>query len=555
MPLRSWPLALARVRLWSSMLAVTAILALSCSASSPTPPVGGPAGGQATDTPKSGGTLKVHHREDPPSLSILEEATNSTQFPVMNLYNNLVMFDPTKAPESLDTIVPELARKWTVAPDGKSITFELEKGVKWHDGTPFTSKDVKYTIETAKTSIDALRPDVKMRANSRASWWINVEAIETPDDLTAVFKLKRPQPSLMGMFAASYSPMYPSHVPVSDIRTKVQGTGPFKLVEWRKGETLIFTRNTDYWRPGRPYLEGVQYIIIGQQATAVAAIKTHQLQLSFPGEISKGNAADLKQAIPGLVVEEMVGTSRDNIPMNLTKAPWSDIRVRMAVAEALDRDAYVAVRTGEAVVGTNLSPSSPWAPPKEQLAQFPGYGPNMEERRAKARRLLAEAGFPNGFSTEVITRSIRVFTDLAPYTLDQLEKIGIKPTLKIMEQPIYVDAIYKGNFEIASNSSALGFDDPDVLFYENFKCNELRNYAHWCDPETERLGEQQSATLDPVQRKQLLQQMDRRLLEQAAWPVLGWRTQTQVWWPEVRGVKLMSSVQNAVRFDHVWLAQ
>lgn len=207
------------------------------------------------------------------------------------------------------------------------------------------------------------------------------------------------------------------------------------------------------------------------------------------------------------------------------------------------------------MVGTNLNPGGPWAFPKEEMVKLPGYGPNMEERRAKARQLLAEAGFPNGFSVEVITRSIRTFTDLAPFNLDQLDRVGIKATLKIMEQPVYVDAIYKGNFDIASNSTALGFDDPDVLFYENFKCGELRNYSHSCDAEIERLGEQQSATLDLAQRKQILYQMDRKLIEQAIWPTLGWRNNYQVWWPEVRGFRAMASVQNAVRFDHVWLAQ
>src|SRR5438270_13470131 len=107
----------------------------------------------------------------------------------------------------------------------------------------------------------------------------------------------------------------------------------------------------------------------------------------------------------------------------------------------------------------------------------------MDQRRGKAKQLLAEAGYTNGFTTEVITRNIRLFTDLAPYVLDQLDRIGIKSTLKILETPVYTTALAQGDFGIASNSTALGFDDPDVMFFENLKCGELRNYARWCNQE------------------------------------------------------------------------
>ena len=538
MTLRIWPL-------------LALILAAACGPA-PSAPSGPGDGG---DQPKSGGTLRVLHREDPSHLSIYEESTVSIQFPVMHAYNNLVMFDPTKSPESLETIVPELAQKWTVAPDGKAITFELNQGIKWQDGAPFTAKDVKYTFETVKTGTDAMRPDVKMRASPRAAWFSNVEGVETQGDYTALFKLARPQPSLMGMLAASYSPVYPSHVPVSELRVKPVGTGPFSIVEWRKGETISYTKNQSYWRPGRPYLDQLQYVIIVERATQLGAIRTKQLQLGFPSEFTKENAEELKAAVPQLVVEEVVTASNENIVMNTKKAPWSDLRVRLAVTEAIDRQAYLSFRQGAYSLGTNLQGNGPWGYPKDEMTKLPGYGPNIEERRAKAKRLLAEAGFPNGITTEFLTRDIRSYTDLATFVLDQLDRVGIKGTLKPLQTPIYTSTVSRGDYDIAVNLTGLGFDDPDVMFYENFKCGELRNYSQWCDREVDSLADQQSSTVDREKRKQLLNELDRKITEAAPRPILGWRKNFHVWWPEVRGYKPMASTQNAVRFDNLWLAQ
>ena len=534
--------------------AAIALLAVACG---PAAAPGPPGGAGQTDEPKAGGTLKALLREDPSSLSIHEDVSTSLTWPVMLGYNNLVKSDPTIVPESLQTIRPELAQKWEISPDGKSITFTLNQPVKWHDGTLFTARDIKYTFDTLKTGTDALRPEVKMRGNPRTAWYANVEAVEAPNDATAVFRLKRPQPSLLGMLASGYTPIYPSHVPVSDLRTKVVGTGPFKLVEWRKGEAVIYTKNQEYWRPNHPYMEGVHFVIIVQAATQLAAMKTHQIQVSHPGELTKANVDELTQAVPLMVAEERVGTGSDNIPMNTRKAPWSDQRVRLAVAEALDREAYLVARGRGAVIGTYVSPAGPFAPPKEQLAQLPGYGPNMEERRARAKHLLAEAGYPNGFTTEVSTRDIRLFTDLAPWTLDQLARIGIKATLKVLETPVYNTAMVKGDFEIASGSTALGSDDPDVMFYENLRCGETRNYSQWCDAEVDRLTDLQSATLDSVERKRIINQMDRMVVESASRPLLGWRNHYEAWWPEVRGYKAMASVYatGPGRLDDVWLAQ
>jgi len=176
-------------------------------------------------TPKRGGTLTSLIIEDPPGFLIHEAATTSVLWPMMPCYSNLVLFDQLKARETLETVVPELAERWSWQDNYRNLVFFLKKNVKWHDGRPFTSKDVKYTFDVVREAKDA---PAKLRLSPRKEWYENVEAIETPDPYSVIFKLKRPQPSLLLMLAAGYSPVLPAHVPIAELRQRCVGTGPFK---------------------------------------------------------------------------------------------------------------------------------------------------------------------------------------------------------------------------------------------------------------------------------------------------------------------------------------
>src|SRR5436190_2098772 len=181
----------------------------------------GPATSQApppSPTPKAGGTLNMMLREDlAQGFAIHETATISTVWPAMPCFNNLVLFDPLKKTESVDTVVGELAEKWSWQDNFRNLVFFLRKGVKWHDGQPFTAKDVKFTFDMLSEAADA---PAKLRINPRKDWYANVEAIEAPDPSTVVFRLKKPQPSLLLMLASGYTPVYAAHVPPASYRTK-----------------------------------------------------------------------------------------------------------------------------------------------------------------------------------------------------------------------------------------------------------------------------------------------------------------------------------------------
>src|SRR5262245_27115080 len=259
-------------------------------------------GGHAdVQTPKRGGLLTTLITEDPPGFSIHESATVSTLWPMLPCYSNLVFFDPMKPQETLDTIVPELAERWSWQDNHRNLVFFLRKNVRWHDGQPFTSKDVKYTFDVVREARDA---PAKLRLSPRKDWFNNVEAIEAADPHTVVFRLKRPQPSLLLMLAAGYMPVYPAHVPVADLRQRCVGTGPFKLKDYQRGQMVELERNPDYFVPNRPYLDGIRYLIITERGTRLAALQSGRLDAFAPLEMTKLMAETVKKAQPSLVVSE-----------------------------------------------------------------------------------------------------------------------------------------------------------------------------------------------------------------------------------------------------------
>ena len=182
---------------------------------------------------KSGGILKMYDPDSPASMSIYEEGTIVSERPMMGVFNNLVMFDQHVKQNSLNSIVLDLATGWSWNEDGTELTFPLRQGVTWHDGKPFTAKDVECTWEmlTGKAS-------EKLRVNPRKSWYRNLEAVTTNGDYEVTFRLKQPQPAFLALLASGYSPIYPCHVPPRDMRQHPIGTGPFKFVEFKPNEYI-----------------------------------------------------------------------------------------------------------------------------------------------------------------------------------------------------------------------------------------------------------------------------------------------------------------------------
>src|SRR5216684_827849 len=192
---------------------------------------------------KQGGILKLSHFDSPASMSILEESTRAALQPAMGIFNNLVMYKQDVPQTSLGSIVPDLAIGWSWNEDGTQLTFPLREGVKWHDGKPFTAKDVKCTWDllTGKSS-------EKLRLNPRKSWYGNLAEVTTNGDYEVTFHLERPQPAFVALLASGYSAVYPCHVPPGAMRQHPIGTGPFKFAEFKPNERITMTRNREYWK-------------------------------------------------------------------------------------------------------------------------------------------------------------------------------------------------------------------------------------------------------------------------------------------------------------------
>jgi peptide/nickel transport system substrate-binding protein len=518
-----------------------------------------PAAAQVSGPPvregKAGGVLRPVLREDlPQGFAIHESATNSVTWPAMPCYSNLVMYDQTKRLGRMDTIVPELAEKWSWQDNYRNLVFFLRRDVKWHDGQPFTSKDVKFTFDVVREAAEA---PARLRINPRKEWYANVDAIEAPDPYTVVFRLKRPQPSLVAMLASGYSPVLPAHVPLAEHRSRCIGTGPFKFKEWKRGQSVELVRNPDYFVKGRPYLDGVRYTVIVERGTRVAALQAGQIDVAYPGETTLSIAEQLKKAVPGMVFTETASNVSENLLLNTRKPPFDNLKVRRALSFAIDRRTYTqTVHRGAAVIGASLAPKpwGVWGLLDRDLGQLPGYG-GAAAGRAQATALLAEAGFgpSNPLKVELVTRAIAIYLDFAGFVVSDLKQVGVEATLKQIDTAQWHPMVTRREFQIGANLTGLGVDDPDANFYENFSCGSPRNYGDYCNEQVGRLIDQQSQEIDTPKRLALVWQIQKKLEEDAARPTMGWRTDRFAHYPYVKNLIPNQVTYNCCRLQEVWL--
>src|SRR6516164_1628461 len=290
---------------------------------------------------KAGGILKMYSPDSPASMSIHEEATFVAEGPMMGVFNNLVVFDQHVKQNRLDSIVPDLATGWSWNEDGTELTLPLRSGVRWHDGKPFTAQDVRCTFDllTGKSSD-------KLRVNPRKSWYRNLDAVTTNGDYEVTFHLKRPQPAFLAALAGGYSPIYPCHVPPRDMRSHPIGTGPFKFVEFKPNERITVTRNPDYWKAGRPYLDGIEYTIIRNLSTAILAFVAGKFDMTFAYSVTEPLLKDVNSQMPGAICElAPIGVNRSLIT-NRDKPPFDNPDLRRAMALSFDRKAFIDIVTG-----------------------------------------------------------------------------------------------------------------------------------------------------------------------------------------------------------------
>jgi len=503
---------------------------------------------------KYGGILKMYHRDSPASASIHEEATFSTNVPFMGVFNNLVMYKQDVAQNSIDSIVPDLATSWSWNAEHTKLTFKLREGVKWHDGKPFTSKDVKCTFDLLQG-----KSQDKFRKNPRKAWYDNVSDVTPNGDFEVSFNLKRPQPALIALLASGYTPIYPCHVSAAEMRTHPIGTGPFKFVEFKTNESIKLTRNKDYWKKGRPYLDGIEYTIIPNRSTAMLAFVAGKFDVSFPTNLSVALVKEVKKQAPQAVCKIEPTNVNTNLIVNRDAPPFNNPDIRKAMALAIDRKAFVDILfEGHAGIGGAMlpPPEGKWGLTPEILKTIPGYGPDVKANREEARKLMQKAGYgpDKRLKVKISTRNIPVYRDPAVILIDQLKDIYIDGELDVVETANWFSKVARKDYAVGLNLTGNAVDDPDQAFYENYACNSERNYTHYCNKDLEKLFDQQSMEPDHAKRQKIVWEIDKQLQEDVARPIIYHAREGSCWQPYVKGMVVMvNSTYNGFRYEDVWL--
>jgi len=452
----------------------------------------------ASGTAKKGGTLKIGLQADPVALDPHSTSLTATNHIVEHIYGRLVTIDASLVPK------PDLAESWDISPDGLVYTFKLRKGVKFHSGRPLVAADVKYSYERV------LDPATKSTSTASLK---SIKTIETPDDNTVKITLDKPNAAfLVALWSPNYAIVAKEDVQKNGDLTKVaNGTGPFKFVEYVPNTRLVLERNPDYWDTGKPYLDRIEMIPIPDDTARSTAIRTGTVDF-----IEYAPSKDL-QTLKGDKTLTLAGDQNTNIRylgFNLTKkdAPWANPKVRQAISVALDRQAVVDVAFyGFATPTLTVFPPGYWATLET---------PVLAVNAAKAKQMLADAGFPNGFKVTIKTWSSYPFLSNAALAVqDQLKAIGITADVAPEDNGTFIKDNNTKNYDMLVSGTS-GYVDPHEVMYSNFGTDLTSNNSGYSDAEFDKLVADGVAATKQEDRKKIYAQLQQKLLADNPWVML-----------------------------------
>jgi peptide/nickel transport system substrate-binding protein len=510
-----------------------------------------PATVPAAETPRRGGVLLSAIAADAPSLDPHQEQTFATIEMVAPLYSTLIQIDPLSYPK----IIGDAASEWKIAADGLTYTFKLRPGIRFHDGSTLTAADVKATYDKIVFPPEGVR---SIRKNAYGA----IASVEAPDPTTVLFKLKFPSASLLGNLASPWNVIYPKKYLDRDpnyFKSNVVGSGPFKFKSYTRGSTFEGERNPDYFVKDRPYLDGYKFFISTETSVRAAALRSGRAWIEFRTMPLAEVEAIRKQLGDKIVVQDTAATGLFGIAMNQTAKPFTDARVRKALTLGLDR--YTASRVLYPIaslkdVGGLMRPATEFATSESELMKFPGFGRDMEKNRAEAKRLLAEAGYPNGFKVVLKNRNVRVpYIDFGVFVVQEWRKIGVEAEHRPLETAAwFADGRDTGNFEVIVNGVFNYMDDPD-LFLERYTSADTNNWGRFSDPRIDDLFARQTRALDPAERKRLVNELEKIVLENAYHIPGLWWARSVVHWAKVKNYVAPPNHYSNQKLQDVWLAE
>jgi len=502
-----------------ALLGAAAVLLAGCSGS-------GSGSMAATDSanpgaPTKGGTLTVAIDSDPGQLNPAITTSGGTHTASELIYNGLVDLTPDLKP------VPDLAESWDVLDNGALYRFHLRQGVKWHDGAPFTSADVKFTFEQML---------LKFHSRTKASVGAALQSIATPDTDTVEFRFAKPYAPLLLQLDVTEAPILPKHlyegtdVQKNPVNSKPIGTGPYKLVSYKPGAELRFAANRDYYKKDLPNLDQVVMRIIPDQGSQVAALEAGEVDWLFgapgpdlPRLKSSGNYGFLTTPVnPG--GSNCIMT----VSFNLDRPMFQDVRLRHALGDALDRDQFLQrVLFGQGkVADAPISSGIPFAH-ASGLEGAPHFDRGEAERLLDAagwkregsdiRTAQGVAGVPDGTPLAFGFTHFPTFAAYAQLLRAQLREVGADVTLKPLEPPVFADTVFKSrNFDTNIISYCNGAD-PEIGVKRMYVSSDIgpvpfSNSSGYRNPKVDQLFEQARTTVDPAARTSIYRDLQKQIV-------------------------------------------
>jgi len=550
-------------RLAAVLTALLVVLAACAPAAAPVaqpaPPPPAPPAARPTATPvpptptpqqpRQGGVLNVATIANPASF-------DSVQFPDINVtslispaYNRLVRFDP----ETGTKITPDLAEKWETSADGLTYTFTIRKGVTFHDGAPFTPEDARFDMDLIVHPPKGITSTLAPMLNEQT------ESISLNGDKLAL-KLKYPYGPTLALLTHGSAVMYSKATwqAKGDMKTTVNGTGPFKFKGYTPGISFDLVRNDSYYIKGRPYLDGLSFKVLADRATFLAALRTGQVQRSgrFYGALSPSEVETLKKGGAQMdFVSSPTGLGLV-VSMNQTRKPFDDVRVRRAFMMGVDKVA------AQKVVGEGAANLEPWFPipgwgySEVELKQLPGWRQPHDADLAAAKKLLADAGYPNGFDLVVLSRTNQVTKDAATFFTGQMQQMGIRATVELSEDANFWPRMREKRYEASAFTPSAAVPDP-IWFGRFLAPKAAFNFSgNDADPRLNELWNAQLKTVDEAKRKAIVRELSNHLLnESIPYVPLGWPQRFIGVASQVRGFTPGVSDYANDTLEVVWLAQ
>ena len=425
----------------------------------------------------------------------------------------------------------------------------------WHDGMPFTAKDVQCTwrmlIGKGETQ--------DFHRNPRKVWYTKLQDVCINGDYEATFELSEPQPSLPVLLASAFSAVYPCMCRKLSCARSRSAPGSSS-----SSNSIAAPRSASCAIPttGRRTAPVSTRSTSGSWTAAPRGcwrFETGEFDITFPSDVSVPLLKDVKAQAPNAICEMVPTGTLINLMVNRVNPPFDNPDIRKAMSLAIDRKPFNTIlMEGKALMGGAMLPKpvGEWGMPPDMVAQLPGYGPDTAADIAQAQAIMQKLGYSDTkpLAIKIQTRNLPTYREPAVILADQLKKIYISSELDILETPQWYARLARKDYTIGLNVTGVSVDDPDGNLVENYICKSERNYTQYCNAEVDRLLAAQSRELDRDKRKEIVWDIERILVDDAARPVVLHSVAVNCWQPFVKGYTPHDNSQyNALRFEDVWL--